>query len=84
GFSYVKLRLGLPNLLLPFTTRSAAAPPRIAPELRDRIREDYAADYAFLERHANRERTADGLVPIFRAVAPPGERTAPAAEATGR
>lgn len=66
GFSYVKFRLGLPNLLLPVVNTSEPSPPRVSSDLAERIREDYAADYEFIDRYGDRERTADGFVPVLR------------------
>lgn len=72
GFSYVKFRLGLPNVLLPALNASGGPPPRVAPDLVERIRSDYAVDYDTIARYGDRERTADGFEPVLRPAAPVG------------
>jgi hypothetical protein len=70
GFSYLKFRLGLPNVMLPRINRSGSVgSPRLSHELEERIRADYAADYDCIERYANRERTLDGFQRILESAA---------------
>lgn len=65
GFSYLKFRLGLPNLLLPMVNTSDPSRPEVSPELAERIRADYAVDTELSERCGNHERTEEGFVPIL-------------------
>jgi hypothetical protein len=66
GFSYLKIRLGLPNLLLPRLNASEPAPPGISSEMDARIREDYAADYDCIARYGDRERGPGGFEAVLR------------------
>ena len=62
GFSYVKFRLGLPNVVLPRVNQSGSSgAAEIPPDLEERIRSDYSVDYECIERYANRERTPEGF-----------------------
>jgi hypothetical protein len=70
GFSYLKLRLGLPNLLLPSLNASQPSPPRIPPDLAEHIRDDYAVDYDCIARYGDRERSPGGFALVLRPTAP--------------
>jgi hypothetical protein len=66
GFSYVKFRLGLPNLLLRRLNVGAPSPARVPASLAERIREDYAADYECIARYGDRERSDARFVQVLR------------------
>jgi hypothetical protein len=65
GFSYVKFRLGLPNLILPVTNRSQGPRPQLPPEVVEHIRVRHAVDYECRERFAGRERVGDRFPPVL-------------------
>lgn len=71
GFSYLKFRLGLPNVLLPRINESSSKrPPEISADLEDRIRSDYVIDYECIERYANRERASGRFIRVLRPIEP--------------
>lgn len=72
GFSYLKFRLGLPNLLLPLLNPSQTSPPAVSPELSARIRADYRADYDCIARYGDRERSPGGFHLVLRPLAATG------------
>lgn len=75
GFSYLKFRLGLPNLLLPLLNLNQPSPAAVSPGLAERIRVDYRADYDCIARYGDRERSPGGFELVLRPLAATGGPT---------